>query len=232
MSTDFACPACGQANKETASFCRECGIRLAAVPPLAKPQIVAFATVSNAPQSRSGHGQARRGVVIGAAAATVLGAAVLAGWLTNWPQQLFGSPASDVSGPESAVSVRARPAAQESSVPASPSTASTRPAVSASPPASVGSPAAIVQAYFAAINARDYARAWQLGGKSTGSSYPAFVDGFEGTAEDTVTIISVSRDEVTAQVAASQTDGTVKDYSGVYTTADGAIVQSQVQQTS
>ena len=199
---------------------------------MAKPQIVAFATVSNAPQSRSGHGRARRGVVIGAAAATVLGAAVLAGLLTNWPQQLFGSPASDVSGPESAVSVRTRPAAQESSVPASPSTASTRPAVSASPPASGGSPAAIVQAYFAAINAHDYARAWQLGGKSTGSSYPAFVDGFEGTAEDTVTIISVSRDEVTAQVAASQTDGTVKDYSGVYTTADGAIVQSQVQQTS
>jgi eukaryotic-like serine/threonine-protein kinase len=232
LNTDFVCPACGQANKETASFCRECGIRLAAVPPLAKPQIVAFAPVSNAPQSRSGHGRARRGVVIGAAAAAVLGAAVLAGWLTNWPQQLFGSPASDVSGPESAVSVRTRPAAQESSVPASPSTASTRPAVSASPPASGGSPAAIVQAYFAAINAHDYVRAWQLGGKSTGSSYPAFVDGFEGTAEDTVTIISVSSDEVTAQVAASQTDGTVKDYSGVYTTADGAIVQSQVQQTS
>jgi hypothetical protein len=214
---------------------------------LAKTQTVAVAPISNVPHSRSGNmrasqpqsaspggsqGRAQHRVVIGAAAA-VLGAAILIGWLTNWPQQLFGSPPSNVSGPESAVSARARPAAQESSASASSSTASASAAASASPSASGGSsPAAIVQAYFAAINDHDYAQAWQLGGKSTGSSYAAYVGGFDGTAEDTVTIISVSGDEVTAQVAASQTDGTVKDYSGVYMTADGAIVQAQVQQTN
>jgi eukaryotic-like serine/threonine-protein kinase len=74
-----------------------------------------------------------------------------------------------------------------------------------------------VHAYFAAINAHDYARAWQLGAKSIGSSYVVFVDGFKSTAEDTVTIISVSGDEMTPRLAASQTDGTVKEYSGVYT---------------
>jgi hypothetical protein len=113
----------------------------------------------------------------------VLGAAVLAAWLGNWPQPLFGPPTSDVSGPEAAVSMRARPAAQESSVPTSSSTAGSGPATSPSPPASNGdSPAAI--------------------------------------------------DEVTPQLAASQTDGSVKDYSGVYTTAGGVIVQAQVQQTN
>lgn len=183
LSIDLVCPACGQANKETASFCRECGTRLAAVPPVAKPQTVAFTPVSNAPQSRSAHRRAGRGVVIGAAVVAVLGAAVLAAWLGNWPQPLFGPPTSDVSGPEAAVSMRARPAAQESSVPTSSSTVGSGPATSASPPASNGdSPAAI--------------------------------------------------DEVTPQLAASQTDGSVKDYSGVYTTVGGVIVQAQVQETN
>jgi hypothetical protein len=74
-----------------------------------------------------------------------------------------------------------------------------------------------MQAYFAAVDDYSSARAWKLGGKSIGSSDAACVDEFNGTAENTAAIISVSSDEVTAQLVASPTDGTVKDHGGVYT---------------
>jgi hypothetical protein len=37
---------------------------------------------------------------------------------------------------------------------------------------------------------------------------------------------------VTAQLEADQTDGTVKDFSGVYTIAGGIIIHAQVEQTN
>jgi hypothetical protein len=77
-----------------------------------------------------------------------------------------------------------------------------------------------------------YARAWRLGGRNTGHTYHAFVSGFAGTAHDTVTIQSVSGDVVTAQLAAQQTDGTVKTYRGSYTVKGGVIAQFNVQQLS
>jgi serine/threonine protein kinase len=109
--------------------------------------------------------------------------------------------------------------------PTSPPTS--HPATSA-PPA-VAAPATTVQAYFAAINAHDYARAWALGGKNTGSSYSAFVNGFNGTAKDNVTVVSVAGDVVTVKLAATQTDGSVKYYQGTYTVTNGVITQSHIQ---
>jgi hypothetical protein len=101
------------------------------------------------------------------------------------------------------------------------------PATSA-PPAAAG-PAATVQAYFAAINAHDYAKAWALGGKNTGSSYSSFANGFNGTAKDNVTVVSVAGDVVTVKLAAAQTDGSVKNYQGTYTVTNGVITQSHIQ---
>jgi hypothetical protein len=101
----------------------------------------------------------------------------------------------------------------------------------ASTPSASG-PAATVDAYFAAITARDYTEAWQLGGQNLGASYAAFVSGFNGTAKDTVTILSVAGDVVTARLLAYQTDGTVKTYQGTYTVQNGEISQSNVQQVS
>ncbi|HEV3293225.1 MAG TPA: serine/threonine-protein kinase [Streptosporangiaceae bacterium] len=94
------------------------------------------------------------------------------------------------------------------------------------------SPAGTVQAYYAAINGHHYARAWRLGGRNSGSSYPNFVSGFAGTRNDTVTILSVSGDVVTARIAALQTDGTLKTYQGTYTVANGVISQFNVHQIS
>jgi hypothetical protein len=92
--------------------------------------------------------------------------------------------------------------------------------------------AATVRAYYAAINHHRYARAWRLGGRNTGQTYHAFVSGFAGTAHDTVTIQSVSGDVVAAQLAAQQTDGTVKTYRGSYTIAGGVITHFNVEQVS
>jgi hypothetical protein len=98
---------------------------------------------------------------------------------------------------------------------------------SAGPPAD---PADTVRAYFAAINNRDYAQAWKLGGQHTGSSYSAFVGGLTTTANDTVTILSVAGNVVTARLTAQQTDGTVKTYQGTYTVSNGVIIGFNVRQ--
>lgn len=93
-------------------------------------------------------------------------------------------------------------------------------------------PAATVRAYVAAINGHDYARAWSLGGRNTGRSYASFADGFSTTATDTLTIVSVSGDVVTAQLTAQQTDGTVGTYQGTYTVDKGVIIGFDVRQAS
>src|SRR5262249_49496993 len=85
-------------------------------------------------------------------------------------------------------------------------------------------PAATVFAYIAAINGHHYARAWRLGGRNTGGSYPSFVSGFTGTAKDTLSIVSVSGDVVTARLRAEQTDGSVDTYQGTYTVHHGVII--------
>ena len=91
---------------------------------------------------------------------------------------------------------------------------------------------ATVRAYIAAIYGHHYARAWRLGGRNTGGSYPGFVSGFAGTARDTLTIVSVSGHVVTARLSAKQTDGTVNTYQGTYTVHHGVIVGFDVVQLS
>jgi hypothetical protein len=111
------------------------------------------------------------------------------------------------------------------SPPATPASGVTTPASAA-----LG-PAATVRAYYAAINARDYPRAWQLigGSKTQATDYNGFVQGFNGTKSDDVTIVSVAGDVVTVKLAATQTSGAVKDYAGTYTVTNGVITQSHVQ---
>jgi hypothetical protein len=92
------------------------------------------------------------------------------------------------------------------------------------------SPSGTVGAYFAALNDHDYVKAWDLGGRYTGSAYTGYVNGFGTTAKDTVTIVSVSGSVVTARITAMQTDGTVKTYQGTYTVNKGVITQFNVQQ--
>ncbi|HEX4661069.1 MAG TPA: protein kinase [Streptosporangiaceae bacterium] len=119
---------------------------------------------------------------------------------------------------------------------------STPPSTSASPPAAhtttpavnpvSAGPGPTVQAYIAAINAHRYQKAWDLGGSNTGKSYSSFVQGFNGTAQDTLTITSVSGNVVTAQLDAVQTDGTVKHFQGTYTVSNGIITSFDIHRAS
>ena len=97
---------------------------------------------------------------------------------------------------------------------------------------STRTPAATVRAYIAAINNKDYRRAWNLGGRNTSGSYQSFVQGFSTTARDTATIVSVAGNVVTARISARQTDGTIKTYQGTYTVEHGVITNFNVTQTS
>jgi hypothetical protein len=89
----------------------------------------------------------------------------------------------------------------------------------------------VVQAYFDAINAHDYQRAWTLGGKNIGQSYATFASGFATTDHDVVTIESTDGNAVTANLTAVQTDGTQRTYHGTYTITDGVITRFSVRPT-
>ena len=161
--------------------------------------------------------RSRSAVIAGVAAALVVLFFVTAG-VTYLVLHRTGGTGPTAGGPAS------------SSAAATPSTpASSGPPTAPPPP---DAPAATVRAYYTAINNHRYARAWQLGGRNSGTTYQDFVSGFATTAHDTVTIQSVSGDVVTAQVTAEQTDGTVKTYQGTYTVNGGVITQFNVQQTS
>jgi eukaryotic-like serine/threonine-protein kinase len=86
-----------------------------------------------------------------------------------------------------------------------------------------------VTAYFDALNAGDYRRAWELGGKNLQrGSYDSFRNSFAGTAHESATITSVAGESVGIQLDATQTDGTHRYFSGTYTVRDGAIVAADI----
>ena len=118
-------------------------------------------------------------------------------------------------------------AAQPASSAAGPLPTTAAPAASTHP-----GPAATVRAYYRAINNDNYARAWHLGGRFTGSSYSAFAAGFQGTAHDKVSIVSVTGNVVTARLAARQTDGSVRTYQGTYWVTHGVITRFDVALSS
>lgn len=92
-------------------------------------------------------------------------------------------------------------------------------------------PAATVEAYFAAINAKQYQAAWNLGGQNLGESFSTYQSGFSNTSHDTVAIQSVQGNVVTANLTALNNDGTTQTFSGTYTVTGNEITNFQVQQT-
>ncbi|WP_405992481.1 hypothetical protein [Streptomyces sp. NBC_00986] len=85
-------------------------------------------------------------------------------------------------------------------------------------------PEAVVNAYFAAVNNRDYSTAWALGGKNLGDAdYDAFVKGYANTQRDSISQVSVQGTFVQLVLNARQTDGTSRSYNVTYTVEDGVI---------
>jgi Protein kinase domain len=88
-------------------------------------------------------------------------------------------------------------------------------------------PRAVVSAYFAAINAHDWRHVWRLGGKNLGRPYPAMVAGYQLTARDVVTSITVHGAVATVRFRAYETTGAVQTYQVSYLVRDGAIQSGQ-----
>jgi serine/threonine protein kinase len=93
-------------------------------------------------------------------------------------------------------------------------------------------PVGTVQAYYAAISAHQYLRAWNLGGKNSGTTFSQFENGFTTTQADRVTIIDHAGNAVTARLSAVQTDGSVKNFLGKYLVENGVITKFFVTQLS
>ncbi|WP_194897724.1 hypothetical protein [Catenulispora pinisilvae] len=92
-------------------------------------------------------------------------------------------------------------------------------------------PAAVVSAFYAAINAQDYATAWKLGGDNLGFTYSDFAAGFAGTAHDTLTITGEQGNMVDVHLSALQDDGSTKVYDGYYVVGNGQVVEGRLTQT-
>jgi hypothetical protein len=245
LAEDARCATCGQQNRDLARFCRKCGAALdvSAEQESADPGPIPESDSWDIVPTRSGYGltpkPGRRGplrfpVVLPLAIVFLAGALAIAGWQTHWPRALFGvKRAAAVQHLPGRPAVTPAPQPAGSGVSGSPPAPSSPGSASASPTASPRrGPAVVVHKYFAAINQGDYAKAWRLGGSNFGSTYAAYVAGFQGTVNDVVTIISVSGSVVTAHLAALQSDGTTKNFEGTYTVIDGVIAKSGVHQVS
>ncbi|WP_405657821.1 hypothetical protein [Streptomyces sp. NBC_00079] len=89
-------------------------------------------------------------------------------------------------------------------------------------------PASVIESFYAAINAHDYQRAWDLGGNHLGQSYADFAGGFADTAADVITIDSVNGTMVDVQLHAVHTDGSTADYAGSYVVENGTIIHGSL----
>jgi len=101
------------------------------------------------------------------------------------------------------------------------------------PPASspvVPGPKTVVEDYFAAINAHNWRKVWDLGGKHFDHTYGEMVAGYRGTAHDVLTGIVAHGHSVSLRLAAHQTNGTVKTYQASYEVHNGVITAGHVTQ--
>jgi hypothetical protein len=129
--------------------------------------------------------------------------------------------------------------ARPATPPPSPSTAPTTPAPAApQSPATqpnVTNPWAVVSAYYGDIESRDYPEAWALidSGATTGQTYQQFVGGFACTGAQQLAEVSESGDQVTFDLAATNScNGQVKNFTGTDTVMGGKIVAADVVQDS
>jgi len=90
-----------------------------------------------------------------------------------------------------------------------------------------------VVAYYDAINRRDFATAWSLGGSriAGGGGYAKYVNGFATTSWDTLTVTDVRGSTVSVVLSAVQTDGSIRTFAGTYTVSGGVITGSHMTRT-
>jgi hypothetical protein len=93
-------------------------------------------------------------------------------------------------------------------------------------------PAAVAQAYYAAVDQRDWPRAWQLaGGKSRDygtAAYRQWVGGYSCTVRDHVTRITVKGNSLLVFVRALETGGVTQDYKFSYVVRHGVLTHPRM----
>ncbi len=100
----------------------------------------------------------------------------------------------------------------------------------ATTPAVTQNPVAVVQAFYNAVNARDYPRAWELGGKNLGRSYRRFAEGFSQTDHVTVVVHGVRGATLEVDLIADEYHGRQHSiYKATYTVRNGEIVAGKMQ---
>jgi hypothetical protein len=108
------------------------------------------------------------------------------------------------------------------------------PVVPAAPAPELVNAQAVVTQFYADINDDDFADAWNIGGDNiAGPDYDAWVAGFANT--QSVILNSwgyFGSDEVTVDLTAPQSDGSVQTYQGTYTVENGVIVSASIIETS
>lgn len=92
----------------------------------------------------------------------------------------------------------------------------------------------VVDQFYQDITDRDYPGAWALGGRYIGGSdYASWAAGYATTASITLGTASYfSSGQVDVDIYATQTDGTVRTYSGTYYVSGGAITSASIVQVS
>jgi hypothetical protein len=99
----------------------------------------------------------------------------------------------------------------------------------------VTDPWAVVSAYYGDIESGDYTQAWALlnSGATTGQTYQQFVAGFACTGSQFLTEQGASGDQVTFNLAATDScTGQVQHFTGTDTVQGGKIVAAHVVRTS
>ncbi len=89
---------------------------------------------------------------------------------------------------------------------------------------------AVVQEFYQDINNEDFTAAWELGGKNiAGTSYARWVAGFDTTDNVAVeTATTEDPEQVSVVIRATQSDGSVKVFQGIYTVSGGEIVNADI----
>lgn len=149
-------------------------------------------------------------------AAAALGLAVSLG-LAGCSQHAGTSPASPPTASTSTGSPPPPPPPSTSATPLAPATPT------AAPSSRPADPVSVIESFYAAINAHDYHRAWDLGGSNLGRPYADFADGFADTAADVISIDNVNGHTVDVHLHAVHTDGSTADYAGSYIVENGTI---------
>lgn len=93
-------------------------------------------------------------------------------------------------------------------------------------------PVAVAREYYAAVNQRDWPKAWQLaGGKSRDygtAAYRQWIDGYSCTVQDRVTRIAAKGNNLLVFVQALETGGVTQDYEFSYVVRHGVLTKPRM----